>query len=172
MSSFSSDFLEKIRVLLSHPYAMIVFLWLIGMLLIFSLLPFIYQSARFLYKYFLVRQKDLQAWYGAGSWAIITGASSGQGKHYALGLAEAGFHLYLIGSKRSYDTAEEIKKKYPNVQVEVTCKDFRDSNEEGFFDEISEKLASLSDIGICINNIGHRKGWAPYHEMPPALVIR
>jgi len=38
----------------------------------------------------------LQETYGKGEWAVITGASEGIGREYALQLAKAGFNLVLV----------------------------------------------------------------------------
>ena len=51
----------------------------------------------FIKKYFLLKQKDLALRYGKNSWAVITGGSSGQGKEFALQLAQSGFNIVLIG---------------------------------------------------------------------------
>ena len=53
-----------------------------------------------LLKYFVLPRKDLGARYGKGSWAIITGASDGLGKHYALELAKEGFNLVLVARNK------------------------------------------------------------------------
>jgi len=46
-------------------------------------------------KYFLLPRRDLKALYGDG-WAVITGASDGLGKEYAIQLAKVGFKVVLI----------------------------------------------------------------------------
>ena len=56
-----------------------------------------YKSSRALLKYFVLPRKDLASRYGRGSWAIITGASDGLGKQYALELAKEGFNIVLMG---------------------------------------------------------------------------
>ena len=44
----------------------------------------------FVHRHFLLRQRPLTARYGADSWAVITGGSSGQGREFALQLASDG----------------------------------------------------------------------------------
>ena len=50
-----------------------------------------------IFKYCLLPRKDLASRYGKGSWALITGASDGIGKEYALELAKEGFNIVLMG---------------------------------------------------------------------------
>ena len=101
------------------------------------------------------------------SWVVITGASSGQGKEFALQLAERGFHIVLIGSKRSHGVAEMIREK--GVQCIVIVKDFGRAFEDTFFDDIQDKVSSL-DVAMLINNVGHRTGWKPFHDTPTSCI--
>ena len=98
-----------------------------------------------------------------GCWAVITGASSGQGREFALQLADRGFHIVLIGSKRSHGVATLIRSK--NVKCEVIVKDFGRAFEDHFFDDIETRLRAL-DVALLVNNVGHRTGWKPFHESP------
>ena len=55
-----------------------------------------------------------------GKWAIITGATDGIGKAYALELAHKGMSIVLISrteTKLQYVKNEIDAKKYPNVEV-------------------------------------------------------
>lgn len=97
------------------------------------------------------------------AWVVITGASSGQGKEFALQLADRGFHIVLIGSKRSHGIADIIREK--GVQCLVIVKDFGRAFEDTFFDDIQETVERL-DVAILVNNVGHRTGWQPFHESP------
>jgi len=97
------------------------------------------------------------------SWVVITGASSGQGKEFALQLAGRGFHIVLIGSRRSHGVASLIREK--GVDCIVILKDFGKAFEDDFFDDISKTLEPL-DVAVLINNVGHRTGWQPFHESP------
>ena len=42
------------------------------------------------------KEERLQETFGKGEWAVITGASEGIGREYALQLAKAGFNLILV----------------------------------------------------------------------------
>lgn len=63
----------------------------------FKSLKTVYRSCAGLYKYFwpLGGQK-LSVRYGSKSWAVVTGASDGLGKHYAFELAREGLSVLLI----------------------------------------------------------------------------
>ncbi len=127
--------------------------------------------ARGIHKYFLIKELDLNKRYGKGSWVIITGASSGQGYDFAMEFASRGFNILMIGSKRTDETAKEIKEKYPTVETKIIYKDFTKAFDNNFFDDISTTFNELgTKIGILVNNIGFRTAWEPYHEMPIELI--
>ena len=60
-----------------------------------------------------------------GEWAVITGASDGIGKEYALQLASRGLNIVLISrTKAKLERVEnEIKEQY-NVLTKIICFDF------------------------------------------------
>ena len=124
-----------------------------------------------IYKYFLISELDLVKRYGQKTWVIITGASSGQGKDFALEFAKRGFNILMIGSKRTIRTEKEIKEKYPMVETMIIYKDFRKAFENNFFDDISDAIQQKNGkISVLINNVGYRTAWKPFHEMPSELI--
>jgi short-subunit dehydrogenase len=124
-----------------------------------------------IYKYFLISELDLLKRYGTNTWVIITGASSGQGKDFSLEFAKRGFNILMIGSKRTIQTQQDIKKLYPNVDTHVIFKDFRKAFESDFFDDIDKFIQDKKDqIAVLINNVGYRTAWKTYHEMPSNLI--
>ena len=134
------------------------------------------QLVEFTRRYYWLKEKASLAHVYAGEmaprkenmpWAVITGGSSGQGRQFALQLAQRGFHIVLIGSVRSHPTAEEVRRK--GVMCKVILKDFGRAFESTFFDDIRETLRSLN-VAILVNNVGHRTGWKPYHETPPESI--
>jgi short-subunit dehydrogenase len=140
-------------------------------LLIFQVLLLLVAGLKGFHKYFLLNEMNLLERYGAGSWVVITGASSGQGYEMALAFAERGFNLLLIGSKRTAETITEIATLYPNIQTKVIYKDFRQAFQDDFFQEIEAEFKVIGeDLAILINNVGHRVGWNPYHEMKAAYI--
>jgi 17beta-estradiol 17-dehydrogenase / very-long-chain 3-oxoacyl-CoA reductase len=147
-----------------------IYLFLLS-LIIFQVLLLLVAGWHGFRKYFLLTELNLIERYGAGSWVVITGASSGQGYDLALAFAERGFNLLLIGSKRTDDTAALLAKMYPTIQTKVIHKDFRQAFQDDFFREIQEAFDELGeDLAILVNNVGHRVGWNPYHEMKAAYI--
>ena len=65
----------------------------------------IYAGLRGLTKYCLLPRRNLKERYGGG-WALITGASDGLGKQYALELARSGFNIILMA--RSSQKTEAV----------------------------------------------------------------
>jgi 17beta-estradiol 17-dehydrogenase / very-long-chain 3-oxoacyl-CoA reductase len=91
-----------------------------------------------------------------GTWAVVTGASDGLGKEYAIQLAQKGFSLLLISRTASKleTLSSEITTKYAGsaVQVKILAMDFS-KNEEGDYAKLKALVDGL-DIGILINNVG------------------
>lgn len=87
-----------------------------------------------------------------GSWAVVTGASDGIGRGYALELARRGLNVVLISrSKLKLEAvAKEIRDDY-GTEVIIVPVDFTDG--QAVFPVIEEKLEGR-DIGILINNVG------------------
>lgn len=87
------------------------------------------------------------------SWAIVTGASEGIGREFAIQLAEVGYSLVIIARSREKleNVQELILSKYP-VQVIVYPFDFGNYDHANF-----ESLkVVIHDINPCIliNNVG------------------
>jgi len=128
---------------------------------------------RSIYKHFLIKEKNLLEHYTVPNslskdkqnWVIITGASGGQGRQFALQLASRGLNLYLIGSKNIMKVVKQINDTYPNINVKYTLVNFKDSYKSNFFNPI-EKIIKDLDVCLLINNVGHRVGWNPTHETP------
>jgi 17beta-estradiol 17-dehydrogenase / very-long-chain 3-oxoacyl-CoA reductase len=121
------------------------------------------------YKFCCMKEINHIERYGPNSWALITGGSSGQGRQFALKLANKGFNILLVGSKRSIHVKNEINKNYPNVKVKCIYKNFCNAFKPNFFNKI-EKIVEDLDISILVNNVAHRTSWNPYHEMPVKLI--
>lgn len=98
---------------------------------------------------------DITKRYGKGSYVLITGSTDGIGKSLAFQFAKRGFNIVSMSRTltKLEKTAEEIKSKYPGIEVvNVQC-DFSKATEKGFFEPIWEKTKDL-DISILINNVG------------------
>jgi len=135
-------------------------------LIVFQILLLVSALFHGCHKYFFLKEKNLLERYGDGSWVVITGASSGQGYDMACAFAQRGFHLLLIGSSRTAAAAEQIREMHPDIQIKIIEKDFRQAYQDDFFTEIETAFAEIGDdLAIVVNNVGHRVGWNPYHEM-------
>jgi len=105
-----------------------------------------------------------------GKYAVITGATDGIGKAYALSLAKRGMSIILISRTESKlkAVAEEIdSKNYEDVEKTkyIVCdySNFDSKTRE----RVAKELDGL-DIGILINNVGQSYRYPRYfHELPP-----
>lgn len=84
-----------------------------------------------------------------GQWALVTGASSGIGEHFAYGLAERGLHVILLGRDEValQRVAAHIRAKYGVQQEIVRCDLIR---------EMEKAIGVLQkfDIELLVNNAG------------------
>lgn len=89
-----------------------------------------------------------------GSWALITGATDGIGKAFAYQLSQRGLNLILVSrsSKKLEKVADELKAKYPHINVKIIVMDFSGDFMVGLRE--IEVLARDLDLGILINNVG------------------
>ncbi|CAE7285845.1 KCR1 [Symbiodinium natans] len=115
------------------------------------------------YKFFLRPGKDLRQY---GEWAVVTGATDGIGKAYAMELARQGLNVLLIArnAEKLAETANELNAKYSSVAVDQLLVDF--CNFDAAAQQmVKEKLAPL-DVGILINNVGLSYPYTKYfHEL-------
>lgn len=93
--------------------------------------------------------------YGAkqGKWAVVTGASDGLGKEYALQLAAKGLNIVLVSRTQSKLEllAADIESKY-HVQTRVVAFD-ASSGKESNYDAVAGAIDGLP-VTILINNVG------------------
>jgi 17beta-estradiol 17-dehydrogenase / very-long-chain 3-oxoacyl-CoA reductase len=100
-----------------------------------------------------------------GTWAIVTGASDGLGKEYALQLANKGFNLVLVSRTESklQTLATDISTKMPTVQCKILAMDFSKDDQADYAK--LENLVRDLDVGILINNVGQS------HSYPVPFVL-
>ena len=90
-----------------------------------------------------------------GHWALITGASSGIGREFALQLAALGLNVVIAARRveRLSELSIEISNKY-NVEVRPLKVDLSKDN----FMELLIDLTNDLDIGLLVNNAGFGSG--------------
>jgi len=96
-----------------------------------------------------------------GNWAIITGASAGLGREYAIELAKEGINSILVARRKEKleEIAQEIKEKY-KVEARIIICDL--STPEGPY-ELHKAVKELNlDVGFLFNNAG--VGFFGYYE--------
>lgn len=93
--------------------------------------------------------------YGAkkGNWAVVTGASDGIGKEYALQLAAKGLNVVLVSRTLSKleAIAEQIQAKY-GVKTEVVAFDASEDKAANY-QAIADVIADLP-VTVLVNNVG------------------
>jgi gluconate 5-dehydrogenase len=106
----------------------------------------------------------LDAFSLAGRRALITGGSRGLGKEIALGLAQAGADLVLVGRERASldDAAAAIEALGSNVATVVGDMSLPEQAEETARRAVDE----FGPIDVLVNNVGGRRFNVPTEEMP------
>ncbi|PKY01433.1 ketoreductase [Aspergillus campestris IBT 28561] len=109
---------------------------------------------RVLLSLFVLPGKPLRSFGPPGSWAVVTGASDGLGKEFALQLARAGFNIVLVSRTASKLTAlaDEITSQYSSVQTKTLAMDFA-RNDDSDYEKLKALVGEL-DVSILINNVG------------------
>lgn len=107
---------------------------------------------RFIFVYFIRPGKTLTRY---GEYAIVTGATDGIGKAYALELAARGMNLILISRTQSKlddvkkEISESVKRPVDIVTQAIDLTQVTDSALASF-----EKIIADKDVGILVNNAG------------------
>ncbi|THW54089.1 NAD(P)-binding protein [Aureobasidium pullulans] len=124
----------------------------------------IFSFWRLIASLFILPGTSLSKFGRKGSWAVVTGASDGIGKEYALQLAAKGFNIVLVSrTKSKLETlASEIQSKYSSVQTKTLAMDFSQNKDSDFAS--LKALVSDLEVSILINNVGLS------HEMPVPFV--
>jgi short-subunit dehydrogenase len=108
-------------------------------------------------------QRNFQAQYGP--WAMVTGASSGIGKEFAVQLAERGMNLVLVARRKSLlDALAHSLRDTKGVQVKIVDADLT-------LAEGTQRLADATDgleIGLLVSNAG-AEIHGPFLDQDPAL---
>ncbi|RPD78578.1 3-ketoacyl-CoA reductase [Lentinus tigrinus ALCF2SS1-7] len=95
---------------------------------------------------------------GKGAWAVVTGASEGIGREFALQLAQNGFNV-VVAARNTTALAtlvQEIESKSTGnkkVHAKAVTMDFSKLDHEAQWSRLQHELAGL-DIGVLVNNAG------------------
>ncbi|XP_033834168.2 hydroxysteroid (20-beta) dehydrogenase 2 [Periophthalmus magnuspinnatus] len=122
-----------------------------GLSVLWNLLRLLWRCWRGFRQYILSQfwQVDLR---GYGQWAVVTGATSGIGKAYAMELARRGLDIVLVS--RSEDKLQTAAKVIEEIYGRKTCTirvDFTDGHI--IYPKIANVLKDL-EVGILVNNVG------------------
>jgi len=114
----------------------------------------LYQVARAVRVYVLPRiwsTTDLAKVYG--EWAVVTGASEGIGRAYALKLAKRKMNVFIIS--RSEEKLTKVCREIESLGVKAAymALDMNEMLDEEVYQKLENNLRDL-DIGILVNNVG------------------
>lgn len=117
-------------------------------------------------------QSKLKELASGGSWAVITGASDGIGREFAIQLAQQGFNVCLMA--RSMDKLKEVAsqvKRESGVETECIAIDFSRVNLES----LGRHLAPMLNrpVSVLVNNVGVSHEHPEFYgECDPATIDR
>jgi len=137
-----------------------------GLILIggLSVVSFAFKALIAIYKAFLRPGKNVAKF---GKWAVVTGATDGIGKAYAMALAKKGMSIVLISRTESKLAAvkKEIEdRKYSGVEVKYVVCDYSQFNTKAQ-DSVAAVVKPLN-VGVLINNVGVSYPFPKYfHEL-------
>ena len=99
-----------------------------------------------------------------GTWALVTGASSGIGKEFANQLAENGMNVILIARRENLlkELSNQLEKKF-NINTKYLVLDLTDDN-------IIERIETITkglDVGFVVSNAGGARMGA-FYKIPMA----
>jgi short-subunit dehydrogenase len=102
-----------------------------------------------------------------GHWALVTGASSGIGREFAVQLAQNGMHVVLVARRKDRldALAVELREKF-GVRIEVMAADL---TQKGMVAQLRGRLdAAGIRIRVLCNNAAFGR-WGRFEETPPEL---
>lgn len=127
----------------------------------------------------LRRPKDLKRCYG--SWAIVTGPTSGLGRSMAFELARRGLNLVLLdlNAANLQETCDAIRSLHPAVEIKAVGLDLSlvgatpQGGDEAIGRRLQEAIEGLDDLGLLVNNAAVNTPGAVYlHEADIEQLVR
>ncbi|KAK3705626.1 hypothetical protein LTR37_013234 [Vermiconidia calcicola] len=114
----------------------------------------IFSFWRMIASLFILPGANLTKFGRKGSWALITGASDGIGKEYALQLASKGYNILLVSRTQAklLELGKQIKEKY-NVETRELAMDFA-LNRDKDYTALKKLIDEVPFISILVNNVG------------------
>ncbi|KAL8829255.1 MAG: hypothetical protein Q9170_006250 [Blastenia crenularia] len=137
-----------------------------GLLLLLLLTSKLLSFIRLIFSLFILPGAPLRSFGPPSSWAIITGASDGLGKEFALHLSRTPFNLLLISRTQSKldSLAQEIRSSNPTISVKTLAFDYSTSHEESSTQQLKAAIEELDDVAVLVNNVGKS------HDIPVSFV--
>ncbi|KAF1998785.1 NAD(P)-binding protein [Amniculicola lignicola CBS 123094] len=149
------DFLDGFGIHIDNKPVTQVFVSAILLAGIVAIIQPIFGAFRVLLSLFVLRGEPLTQHAPRGTWALITGASDGIGKEFALALAAKGYNLLLVSrtSSKLESLSSEITTKYESkISVKTLAMDFAKNNDSDY--AALKELVQGLDVGILVNNVG------------------
>ena len=117
-------------------------------------LSYVVRPMHYLYRHFLRPRTNFKSRYGEG-WALVTGASDGIGKAYALELAREGFNIALVArNQEKLDAAAQEIKATSKVETKTIMFDFNTWYNEETLEFLRSEIEAIGEIAILVNNVG------------------
>ena len=92
---------------------------------LFLFIKRVYYVLYYFYMHYIRPARNLTERYGEKSWAMITGATDGIGKGFAIELAKLNFNIILVSRTQSkLDIVAEEVRKLSDYKVEVKAVEF------------------------------------------------
>jgi len=97
-----------------------------------------------------------------GTWTLVTGASSGIGKEFAIQLAKQGTNVILIARRENLlkELSTNLERNY-NIQTKYLVLDLTDENIIERIEDVTKGL----DLGFVVSNAGGARMGA-FHKIP------
>lgn len=152
-----------------NPNVLFLLQWLGALILLIA----VFTLVRWLWQYAWLPLRPqttrLAQRYGAGSWALITGASDGLGKAFAQKLAGHGFNLVLVSRTQSKLDRLQAELQARGVQVRTVAADLSNPSDSTY----APITASVNDLDLsvlvnCVGTTVHRR----YKDIPEASLRR